>query len=120
MNTNGARTAVRLKISGDVIEKIVELAASETEGVAADGKKLAVHETTFGFAKRLHRPVKVYITNEAAVADISVILEQGYKSVYVAAAVQKKVKSLVQSMVGIPVSKVNVKIIGYRTAKEEK
>ena len=52
------------------------------------------------------------INSEAAVIDISIVTELGHKAYEVAKAVQDHVKSAVQNMTGIAVSKVNVKIVG--------
>ena len=62
-------------------------------------------------------PVQVSLSKEAAVITISIITEQGSKAVNVASAVQESVKSAVQSMTGIPVSKVNVNIVGIQLSK---
>ena len=51
------------------------------------------------------------------VITILIITEQGSKAVNVASAVQESVKSAVQSMTGIPVSKVNVNIVGIQLSK---
>ena len=120
MDKSVTKSAGALNISSDVIVKIVEQTAIETKGVASENKRLATAEPLMSFTKQLYKPtpIKVRLTNEAAVIDIDIIVEQGNKAVSVASSVQESVKSVVQSMTGIAVSKVNVHIAGYKTIKE--
>lgn len=120
MDKNITKAAGALNISRDVIVKIVEQTAIETKGVASENKRLATAEPLMSFAKQFYKPtpIKVRLTNEAAFIDVDIIVEQGNKAVAVAAAVQESVKSVVQSMTGIAVSKVNVNIAGYKAVKE--
>ena len=113
-----ATTAGKLKISGNTIQKIAEAAASEINGVilAADIRPAFIKEPAALIEKYL-APIKVHISSDAAVIDISIYIAQGYKAHEVAKAVQENVKSTVQSMTGIAVAKVNVKIAGIRTHK---
>lgn len=105
-----------LKVSNEVIMKIVELAASEINGVASENGRLAVYQS---FTGALGSPVRVSVSKETVVIDLSIITEQGSKAINVASAVQESVKSAVQSMTGIAVSKVNVNIVGIMLNKEE-
>lgn len=117
MDKNPSASAGTLKVSNEVISKIAELAATEISGVAAEDGKLAVNQSPIGLTGLLSSPVKVSISKEAAVIDVSIITEQGCKAVNVASAVQESVKSAVQSMTGIPVSKVNVNVVGIKLNK---
>lgn len=110
-----------LKVSEEVVAKIARLAASEVEGVALDesGKKLARNDSGLLSKKvaKLTPTVKVRLLKEAAEIDIAVITLQGNKAAIVGEHVQNAVKTAVQSMTGIAVSKVNVKIAGIRLAE---
>lgn len=108
-----------LKVSNEVIMKIAELAACEITGVASENGRLAVSRSNGGLGTFLGSPVKVSVSKEAAVIDLSIITEQGSKAINVASAVQASVKSAVQNMTGIAVSKVNVNIAGIMLNKEE-
>ena len=119
MEKKAARTGGSLKISNDVMAKIAELAATEIQGVCVDGQKLSTPDNAFAIASKLLAPIKVCLTSEAAEIDVSIIVQQGFKAVSVAEAVQASIKSAVQNMTGIPVSKVNVKIVGIKLAPEE-
>ncbi len=108
-----------LKISNEVLVKIAELAATEIQGVAVKGDKLAMVETPISIANRFLSPIRVKISGDSAEIDVSIIVLQGHKAFSVAEAVQSSVKSAVQNMTGIAVSKVNVKIVGIELNKEE-
>lgn len=106
-----------LKISNEVIVKIAELAAAEISGVATEDGKLSALPSRIGLPPLLNGPVKISVSKEAAVIDVSIVTLQGSKAVNVASAVQENVKSAVQSMTSIPVSKVNVSIVGIKLNK---
>ncbi len=113
------KTGGNLKISNDVIVKIAVMAASEISGVALEGRNLACASKSVPFAKNFTSPIKVKINGESVEIDIKIIVIQGFKAINVAGAVQNSVKSAVQNMTGIAVSKVNVKIAGILLNKEE-
>ena len=106
-----------LRVSNDVIVRIAELAATEISGVAVENGKLMVPQSKKGLASIFTSPVQVSLSKEAAAITVSIITLQGSKAVNVASAVQDSVKSAVQNMTGIPVSKVNVNIIGIQLNK---
>ncbi|MCL2109012.1 MAG: Asp23/Gls24 family envelope stress response protein [Oscillospiraceae bacterium] len=68
-------------------------------------------------AAKIARPVRVRLTKEAAEIDIAIIALQGSKAAVTGENVQRAVKSAVQNMTGIAVSKVNVRIAGIRLAE---
>lgn len=104
-----------LKVSAGVIVSIAEAAAAETEGVAlGTGNKLAVLSKSPLTAK-ITSPIRVKLSADSAEIELEIITQAGYKAFEVAKAVQEHVKSSVQNMTGIAVSKVNVKIIAIRT-----
>ncbi len=104
------RSPASLKISNDVLTKIAEVAATEIRGVASQGEHLAVSEKGVGIANKFISPVKVVVHGDAAEISINIVVLQGFKANEVAGSVQKSVKSAVQNMAGVPVSKVNVRI----------
>ena len=104
-----------LKVSSAVIVSIAETAASEIEGVAlSSANKLAVMADA-PLAKKFVSPIKVKFSGDSAVIEVSVITEIGHKAFEVSKKVQENVKSSVQNMTGITVSKVNVKVIGVKS-----
>ena len=117
MNKKNSASVGNLKVSKDVIAKIAELAACEIAGVAVENGHLFVSGSPIGIPY-LMPPVRASVSKEAAVIDLSIVTEQGSKAVNVASNVQNNVKSAVQNMTGIPVSKVNVNIVGIKLNKE--
>ena len=117
MDKNSSAAVGTLKVSNEVIARIAELAATEISGVATEDGKLSVPQPRIELPPLLNGPVKISVSKEAAVIDVSIITQQGSKAVNVASAVQENVKSAVQSMTGIPVSKVNVNIVGIKLNK---
>ena len=104
-----------LKVSTDVIISIAEAAAAETEGVAVNSSNGLLVLSDSLFSAKVISPIKVRIGSDAASIDISIITEAGSRAYEVARAVQEHVKSSVQNMTGITVSKVNVRIVGSVT-----
>lgn len=104
MNNNTSSCYGTLKVSEDVIIDIALTAVNETEGVKQYnvGKRM-------NFATQ--PPVAVKIADGSAFITVLIGVEHGYKAQTCAEAVQERIKSSVQDMTGIMVSKVNVKII---------
>lgn len=103
-------TVGSLKISEDVISKIACTSTMEVAGVAS----LAEMPTNFkGLISKpvVAKPVKISIKDDVAVIDIYVAIKNGYKIQEVAQQIQNSVKSAVQSMTGIAVSKVNIHVV---------
>ena len=100
-----------LQISTDVIAKISRLAALEIEGVKA--VSCGNSPVRGMFAKvSIQKPVLVELTDEVAQITVSVVVLYGYRIPSVSEALQKNVKSAVQNMTGITVSRVNVVVAG--------
>lgn len=100
-----------LYISTGVIEKVAKLAALEVEGVAdistgSSGVKGMFAKTN------LPKAVEVNICDGVAEVDIHIIVKYGSKVPTVCKNVQEAVKTNVQSMIDIAVSKVNIIVAG--------
>lgn len=119
MEKKASSSVGNLKVSGEVIVKIAELAACEIAGVATENGRLATAKSRAGIGALFNSPVQSSVSKEAAVINLSIITEQGHKAVNVASSVQESVKSAVQNMTGIPVSKVNVSVAGIMLSKGE-
>lgn len=115
MNNNDTKTTGTLKVSGNAIVRIAEAAAAEIKGVALTStNKLAVLNSN-AIKEKLISPIRVKLSPDSVAIDITIIVAQSAKASDVAKAVQNNVKSVVQSMTGIAVSKVNVSIAGICT-----
>jgi len=85
-----------IKISEDVIAKIAQMAALEVGGISIKSRK-AVQITNLGGAVGIN---------------ISVVAASGEDASYLAKKIQASIKDNVQSMTGIPVPRVCVRITG--------
>ncbi len=115
MNKNETKATGTLKVSGNAIIRIAEVAAAEIKGVALTStNKLAVLNSS-STNNKLMPPIRVKLSSDSVLIDIEIIVSSSAKACEVAKAVQNNVKSVVQNMTGIAVSKVNVVISGIRS-----
>ena len=112
MNKKVNNTGASLRISNDVLTKIAEVAATEIRGVASEGEHLVICDKNMP-----QSPVKAVLKNDAVEVTVSIVVLQGFKAENVARSVQESVKSAIQNMAGISVSKVNVKIADIMLSK---
>ena len=100
-------TGGSLQISTDVIAKIARLATLEIEGVS----DIAEPESGVqGFFRKVaaYRPILVELSDGIAEITVNIVGEYGCKIAPLCEKVQENVKTSVQSMTSITVSKVNV------------
>lgn len=105
-------------ISEDVIAKVASIAACDVAGVADVVPNRANIKGLF--KDDASKAVSVEKSGKAAVIDIYIKIEEGYKVQTVAEDVQKAVKEQVQNMTNIVVTKVNVNISEIELKKDEK
>ena len=120
MNKKVNRTGASLRISNDVLTKIAEVAATEIRGVASEGEHLVVSDKIMAqITGKLmpSSPVKAVLKNDSVEVTVNIVVLQGFKAENVAQSVQESVKSAIQNMAGISVSKVNVKIADIMLSK---
>ena len=120
MNKKVNRTGASLRISNDVLTKIAEVAAPEIRGVASEGEHLVVSDKNMAqITGKLmpSSPVKAVLKNDSVEVTVNIVVLQGFKAENVAQSVQESVKSAIQNMAGISVSKVNVKIADIMLSK---
>ena len=120
MNKKVNRTGASLRISNDVLTKIAEVAATEIRGVASEGEHLVVSDKNMAqITGKLmpSSPVKAVLKHDSVEVTVNIVVLQGFKAENVAQSVQESVKSAIQNMAGISVSKVNVKIADIMLSK---
>ena len=101
-----------IKISDSVVASIAGLAASEIEGVHSLSGNLT-NEIVAKFGIRNNsKGVKLDINQGSVVADIYVNVIYGFCIPDVSAKVQEKVKQAIESMTGLAVTGVNVRVVG--------
>lgn len=103
-----------VRIADDVVAVIAGLAASKTRGIASMSGGVAE-----GFAKRVSgknitKGVQVEVGNLEAAIDLRVIVDYGQKIHNVCRELQQNVKEAVETMTGLNVIEVNVKVDGVQ------
>ncbi|GGA50040.1 alkaline-shock protein [Kroppenstedtia guangzhouensis] len=107
-----------IRIADDVVAVIAGLAATKTKGVASMSGGI-----TEGWAKRVSgknvtRGVSVEVGQVEAAIDLRVIVEYGVKIHEVARDLQENVKEAVETMTGLSVVEVNIKVEGVDFREE--
>ena len=111
MNKNTEAQTNSIKISEDVVAKIAEIAVGNVDGVSAFTKSKVKFSNLF---KKDSSEAAIDVQSENGSIDVTVNIVVSYNSKVkkVAERVQEKVKTDVQNMTGIVVSKVNVIVDG--------
>lgn len=96
-----------LQISTEVVEKIAKMAAQEVDGVArvacgASGVKGIFHKMP------IQKPIHIELVDDVAEVTIQLALKYGCKAPAVCEKVQQNIKSAIQNMTHVTVSKVHV------------
>ncbi|GHV46399.1 hypothetical protein FACS189499_01520 [Clostridia bacterium] len=106
-NRNLDNGSGKMGVSDKAIVRIAEITAAEVDGVSITDKSGIKRLSVSGY----RAPVKFRVYSETVEIDISVIVKPGKKAVTVAESIQQQVKTAIQSMTGVAVTKVNVKIV---------
>ena len=101
-----------------VIVVIAALATTEVEGVAALAGNITNAVAARLGAGKLSKGVKIHINNRVITADVSINIKDGYAIPDVSAQVQDRVKQAIETMTGLSVDKVNVRITGVSVENE--
>ncbi len=109
-----------IQIADDVISIIAGLAATEVEGVAKMYGNITNELVSKLGMKNLSKGVKVMVTPEDVQVDVSLEVKYGYSVMDVSKLVQEKIKQAIETMTGLNVSKVHVRIAGVALEKDEK
>jgi len=107
-----------VRIADDVISMIAAISATEVEGVAGMSGNITSDLISKLGVKNLSRGVKVTIAEEKVSIELSLELKYGISLPKVCQSVQEKVKSSVETMTGLTVDEVNIRIAGIALEKE--
>lgn len=99
-----------VKIANDVVAMIAGIAATEVDGVGAMVGNITNELMGKVGVKKLTKGVKVDIIAKTVKVDLSVTLEYGYNIPATSQMVQEKVKTAIESMTGLEVTDVNIRI----------
>lgn len=106
-----------VQIADDVVAMIASLAATEVEGVSSMvGNITNALMGTVGI-KKLTKGVKVGILDGVVTIDLTIVLEYGYNIPTTCKKVQDKVKVAIETMTGLSVADVNIRIASVKLDK---
>ena len=106
-----------INISSEVVLAIAAAAASEVEGVASMNTNFGVELPDRIMKKAVGKGVRLDMDGDSLKIDCSLFVDYGPSIQSVAAGVQENVRNAVESMTGLSVNAVNVKIAGISTGK---
>ena len=101
-----------VQIADEVVAIIAGLAATEVEGVASMAGNVTNELISKLGMKTLSKGVKVVVESGVVSVELALNLKFGYNIPNTSAAVQEKVKSAIESMTGLSVADVNIRIAG--------
>jgi uncharacterized alkaline shock family protein YloU len=104
-------------IADEVIAIIAGMAASEVEGVAGMVGNFTGDLVELLGRKNLSKGVAVTVGEGDVSLELAVIVEFGCALVQVTKSVQEKVKTAVETMTGLDVKEVNIKVAGVNVEK---
>ena len=108
----------QIQIANEVLAIISGTAALEVEGVATSH---SVSDASGRFARRnFSRGVKIVVREDVVSVDIAIIVKFGHQIHKVSEEVQRRVKTALETMVGMTVKEVNVNIVGVHFDKVPK
>ena len=101
-----------VRIASDVVAAIAALVATEIDGVYSMAGNITNELIGKLGMKNLSKGVKVNVSEENVSVDLALNIRYGYEIPVVSKKVQEKVKSAIETMTGLEVSVVNIKIAG--------
>lgn len=109
-----------VQIADEVVAIISGLAALEVEGVAKMSGNVPNEWISRLGMKNLSKGVKVEVSPESVRIELALEMKYGYSIPKVSEQVQEKVKNAIESMTGLFVEQVNVRIAGVAVDKPQK
>lgn len=103
-------TLGEVRIADEVVAIIAGLAATEVEGVASMAGNITNELVSKLGMKNLSKGVKVEVGEESVAVDVALNIAYGYSIPKVSAKVQEKIKTAIETMTGLEVEGVNIRI----------
>ena len=107
-----------IRIADDVVANIAGIAATEVEGVAATVGNITNELMSKVGMRTLSRGVTVEVEDSVVSVKMALIMDYGYNIPVTCKKVQERVKNAIESMTGLEVSDVSVRIAGIDTSKQ--
>ena len=108
----------QVQIADEVVAIIAGLAATEVEGVASMAGNITNELVSKLGMKVLSKGVRIAFEDSGIRVDLSIILEYGCSIPEVTAAVQERVKSSIETMTGLKVVDVNIRVADVKIDNE--
>ena len=99
-----------IKVADEVVAIIAGLAATEVEGVSSMAGNITNELVSKLGMKNLSKGVKVEVAEKTVSVEVALNISYGYSIPEVSEKVQEKVKSAIETMTGLSVAIVNVRI----------
>ena len=101
-----------VKIADEVVAMIAGLAATEVEGVDSMARNITNELVGKLGMKNLNRGVKISVDDDHVSVELSLNMKYGYSIPDVSEKVQERVRTAIETMTGLTVLEVNIKIAG--------
>lgn len=108
-----------VRIANDVVAVIAGLAASQTDGIASMSAGIREGLAKKVSGKNLAKGVTVEVGKMEAAIDLRVVVYYGVQINEVCRSLQLKVKEAVETMTGLNVVEVNVKVEGIEIKEQQ-
>lgn len=108
-----------VQIANEVVSSIAGISASEVEGVDSMAGGFTNELVGKFGVKNLSKGVKVEVEDDKAVVDLAINMKYGYSIPDTCEQVQEKVAQAINSMTGLTVERVNVRIAGVSLEQEQ-
>ena len=115
IHENGGMGAVR--VADSVVAIIAGLAATEVEGVASMAGNVTRDLIEKLGMKSLSKGVKITMDEKTVHVALAINIQYGYSVPATSAKIQEKVKTAIETMTGLEVAEVNIKIVNVLMEK---
>ena len=103
-----------VQIADEVVAVIAGLAATEVEGVNKMYGNITNEIVSKLGMKKLSKGVKILINQDIVDVDLKLVLDYGVNIAKVSEEVQDRVKSSIETMTGLNVEEINIRIAGIQ------
>lgn len=107
-----------VQIADEVVAIIAGIAATEVDGVAAMAGNIQKEFISKLGMKVLSKGVRISVDEGNVTVDLSIILDYGCSIPAVTAAVQDRVKNAIETMSGLKVADVNIRVADVKIDNE--
>lgn len=107
-----------IQIANEVVASIAGISAAEIEGVEAMAGGFANELAGKFGARNLSKGVKVEVQDDTAFVELAIVMKYGYNIPKTCVQVQDRVAQAINSMTGLTVKQVNVRIAGVSLQQE--